>query len=75
MKIDWKWNAPVRGVFRIAAGFLGILALGVGVMLLYFHEWRGIALLGWSVFFLIVAIRGRWFKSDSDEDSLPNEKR
>ena len=76
MNNNWKWKAPVRGVFRIAAGVLGGLSVAVGALILYeqyqsgsLHEFghsakAGVAMFGWGTFFLIVAIRGRFVKRD-----------
>lgn len=76
MNINWKWNAPVRGVFRIAAGILGVLLITSGGLSFHLHYQSGspfvfdstmkgaVAMLGWGTFFLIVAIRGRFVKRD-----------
>ena len=76
MSTDWKWNAPARRVFRIAAGFLGVGCLATGALLLYDHYQSAspfmfdssaraeIAMLFWGVLFLLVAIRGRIVKRD-----------
>ncbi|HET7626127.1 MAG TPA: hypothetical protein VFM25_12760 [Verrucomicrobiae bacterium] len=35
MSINWKWNAPVRGVFRMTAGVLGVLFIAMGALLVF----------------------------------------
>jgi hypothetical protein len=76
MNINWKWNAPVSAMFRIAAGVLCILFIAMGVLILYseyqdgsLHKFdhsakAGVAMLIWGIFFLTVAIRGRFVKRD-----------
>lgn len=68
MIINWKWNAPVRGVFRIVAGVLGALFIAMGILVIYNgHQGSaktGAAMLGFGAIFLVVAIRGRFVKHD-----------
>ena len=76
MSINWKWNAPIRPMFRIAAGLLGVVLAAFGGLLLFLRyreslsftfdsSARGeVAMLGWGIIFLIVAIRGRLIKRD-----------
>jgi hypothetical protein len=35
MNINWKWNAPVSAMFRVAAGVLCILFIAMGALILY----------------------------------------
>jgi hypothetical protein len=64
MGINWKWNAPVRGVFRMVAGILGALFIAIGVLVIYNSTKAGTAMLGFGAFFLFVAIRDRFVKRD-----------
>ena len=66
---NWSYRSPARPLFRVAALILSLLAAPFGVMAISgYLETReslsdlafGIGALGWSLVFLVVAIRGAW---------------
>lgn len=70
MKFDSRWSAPNRLGFRILYFFLGMFLLPMGILaivekikfdsIVFDSTFRfGIAAVGWGVFSLLVAIRGR----------------
>lgn len=77
MKFDSRWSAPNRLVFRILYFFLSMLLLPMGILaivekiksdpIVFDSTFRfGIAAVGWGVFSLIIAIRGKlwWCKGE-----------
>ena len=69
-RFDMRWNAPVRTVFRVLAGILGILFIIFGMLVLLTdlkytndHPIKGIVPpLFCGMVFIIVSIRGRLWK-------------
>jgi len=74
--MNWKWNAPVRTGFRVAAGVVGIAEITMGTLMILVRSdmatayvfdssaRAGVALLAFGILFLVVAIRGRFVKRD-----------